>query len=522
MTDAQQQTPQDDKTTADDMQRLSFRMALAFTPAPVLAAIFTGNAPFTFLVFVALTLAAAIIGRRMGGDLTPYIMGAIHVTQAGAFTAAFAGHGWQIDSHMYFFVILAVVATQYHVGSLLLATVLIAAHHLSFSVLLPSLVYPSFTVAENLPRTAMHAIIVLIEAAVLMLSIRQRNAVMAAQRSQSAALEEAQAKAEQLHEQEAAAFAKTKTVVDSLSDALRRMSQKDLTCEINQSFAPEFEQLRHDFNAVVRNLRAVLTEASSTTGQFRASSEQLAGVARGLAQSTQKQAGSLDDASGTMQSLRNALNDMVDSARSANEKAREASDGASHGGDVVTDAMEAMSRIESSSDEIAAIIQVIEDIAFQTNMLSLNAAVEAARAGPAGKGFAVVAAEVQSLAQNTANAASDVKGLIEKSQVHVAEGARLVNATGQSLSEIVAMASDADALVTTINDAISAQASSMSNLSDVVARVERMTKEDAAMGEDMTLLSQQITSGSERLSTQLLSFRLGQGDIDLPRGVAAA
>jgi methyl-accepting chemotaxis protein len=223
-----------------------------------------------------------------------------------------------------------------------------------------------------------------------------------------------------------------------------------------------------------------------------------------------------------MQSLRNALNDMVESARSANEKAREASEGASHGGDVVTEAMQAMSRIESSSDEIAAIIQVIEDIAFQTNMLSLNAAVEAARAGTAGKGFAVVAAEVQSLAQNTANAASDVKGLIEKSQVHVVEGARLVNATGQSLSEIVAMASDADALVTTINDAINAQASSVSNVSDVVARVERMTKEDAAMGEDMTLLGQQITSGSERLSAQLLSFQLGQGDIDLPRGVVAA
>ncbi len=519
MTDAHQPASQD---RVDDMQVLSFRMAVAFTPVPVLAAVFTGHAPTVFVIFAALVLAVTIAGRAIGGDLAPYIMGAVHVAQASAFTAAFAGHGWQIDSHMYFFVVLAVVATQYHVGSLLLATVLIATHHLSFSLLLPSLVYPSFTAAENLPRTAMHAVIVLIETAVLMLSIQRSNAVLAAQKSQSAALEAAQAEAEQLHEQEAAAFAKTTTVVDSLSGALRRMSEKDLTCELDQSFAPEFEQLRHDFNAVVRNLRAVLTEASSTTGQFRASSEQLAGVAKGLAQSTQKQVHALGDASGTMQSLSGALNDMVGSTRSANDKAREASEGARRGGDVVTEAMNAMSRIESSSDEIAAIIRVIEDIAFQTNMLSLNAAVEAARAGSAGKGFAVVAAEVQSLAQNTANAANDVKGLIEKSQTHVAEGARLVNATGQSLSEIVEMASHADTLVTEINAAISAQASSLADVSDVVARVERMTREDASMGEDMTLLGQQITSGSEHLTAQLLSFRLGQSDSDLQRPYVAA
>lgn len=490
---------------------LSFWIAMALSPVPVLAAYVTGNAPGLFL-FVSLMLAGtAIIGLKTGKSLTRLIITATLVGQTVAFTAAFAGQPWQIDAHMLFFVVLAVVATQFHIGSLLLAATLIAVHHLSFSFLLPTLVYPSGDVLQNLGRTVMHAVIVVIETGVLMISIHQRNKLSVEQARQAEALEQAKETARASHAQEMASFEQVTQIVNTLSNALKQLSDRNLTCGIDREFEQGFDPLRQDFNSVVFNLREVISDASMTLAEFGGQSDALANATSGLGGRTQHQVGALANASATMQSLKQSLDEMVTRANAANEKAKQASVGAKEGGAVVSEAMSAMSRIENSSGEIVKIIQVIDDIAFQTNMLALNAAVEAARAGEAGKGFAVVAAEVRTLAQSTANAASDVKQLIGVSKKHVSSGTHLVNATGEALQEIMQKASDADTIVAAINDAILQQADSLAEVTRFMSELDHSTKENAAMVHEMSKLGEAIAAASDRLNEQFSAFTLMEG-----------
>ncbi|PCJ04870.1 MAG: hypothetical protein COB16_17310 [Rhodobacteraceae bacterium] len=175
-------------------------------------------------------------------------------------------------------------------------------------------------------------------------------------------------------------------------------------------------------------------------------------------------------------------------------------------------AVDAMGNIQKSSTEISKIIDVIEDISFQTNLLALNAGVEAARAGDSGRGFAVVAAEVRGLAQRTADAANQVKGLISTSANQVIEGSKLVNSAGQALEDIVKKVSDTNDLIEKISSTSTDQASALSEMADALGSLDSATQTNAAMVEEMSAMSMTMDTKARDLEKTLSQYSFGDSN----------
>ncbi|NTE67571.1 methyl-accepting chemotaxis protein, partial [Agrobacterium tumefaciens] len=192
-------------------------------------------------------------------------------------------------------------------------------------------------------------------------------------------------------------------------------------------------------------------------------------------------------------------------------RAAAVSSSAGRSGEIVRNAVDAMGRIEDSSKRIGQIISVIDEIAFQTNLLALNAGVEAARAGEAGRGFAVVAQEVRELAQRSANAAKEIKTLINRSAEEVGGGVALVRSTGDALEEIVALVNRVDGHVNSIATAAREQATGLQEINTSVNHMDQMTQQNAAMVEETTAASQTLAEESRQLRSLLSRFELGHG-----------
>ncbi|WP_312416788.1 methyl-accepting chemotaxis protein, partial [Shinella sp.] len=222
----------------------------------------------------------------------------------------------------------------------------------------------------------------------------------------------------------------TRVAVEALADGLQKLANGDMTYRIEKSFAGSLDQVRHDFNASVEKLQAVLRSVGSNANAIQAGSAEIRTASNDLAQRTEQQAASVEETAAALEQITTSLKDATKRAEDAGQLVERTRFGAEKSGDVVRRAVGAMSGIETSSREISNIIGVIDEIAFQTNLLALNAGVEAARAGEAGKGFAVVAQEVRELAQRSANAAKEIKALITKSGEQVNLGVALVGETG--------------------------------------------------------------------------------------------
>ena len=182
---------------------------------------------------------------------------------------------------------------------------------------------------------------------------------------------------------------------------------------------------------------------------------------------------------------------------------------AEHSGDVVRDAVAAMSEIEGSAQKISQIIGVIDEIAFQTNLLALNAGVEAARAGDAGKGFAVVASEVRGLAQRSAEAAKEIKALISASSQQVGRGVTLVGETGKVLDRIAGQVTEIAGVVTDIAASAQEQASGLAQVNTAVNQMDQVTQQNAAMVEQATAASHALNGEAEAMARQVARFDLG-------------
>jgi methyl-accepting chemotaxis protein len=185
---------------------------------------------------------------------------------------------------------------------------------------------------------------------------------------------------------------------------------------------------------------------------------------------------------------------------------------AQRSGEVVTQATAAMSAIEQSSAKIANIVGLIEEIAFQTNLLALNAGVEAARAGDAGRGFAVVASEVRALAQRTAEAAKEIKGLISASSRQVGDGVELVTQTGQALESIRATVAEMHGLVSEIASSAREQAVALNEVNTAINQMDQVTQQNAAMVEETTAASHSLAREAETLTGMISRFRLSASD----------
>ena len=268
--------------------------------------------------------------------------------------------------------------------------------------------------------------------------------------------------------------------------------------------------------SVLASLGAMQASLASVVGQVRQASnavtvgsEEIAGGNVGLLQRTEEQAANLQNAASSMEQMTASVKHNADSARQATQVATLASEAAHKGGAVVSQVVSTMGEITASSHKMADIIGVIDSIAFQTNILALNAAVEAARAGEQGRGFAVVAGEVRALAQRSADAAKEIKGLIDGSVAKVEQGARLVGDAGATMTDIVEQAQRVAGLIAEISTATAEQTDGIAQVGEAVAHLDRSTQQNAALVEQSAAAAQALKQQAAQLAQAVSVFRLG-------------
>ncbi|MBP2557973.1 methyl-accepting chemotaxis protein [Neorhizobium galegae] len=307
-----------------------------------------------------------------------------------------------------------------------------------------------------------------------------------------------------------------------LASGLKRLAAGDLLCEIDKEFSEQFETLRHDFNSSVRQLRTALEGVNRTAQSVRSGSDEISTASDQLSKRTEQQAASLEETAAALEEVTTNVKQTSERASEAREIVRDASSRAQSSSTVVSNAVNAMQKIEMASNQISQIIGVIDEIAFQTNLLALNAGVEAARAGEAGKGFAVVAQEVRELAQRSAKAAKEIKTLIGNSEAAVNQGVVLVNDTGDGLKEIAKLVAAVNQHMEAIAIAASEQASGLSEINTSVNHMDQMTQQNAAMVEEMNAAGASLAQESSRLSELLARFETSRNNVRDQRSFAPA
>ncbi|MCB5201433.1 methyl-accepting chemotaxis protein [Neorhizobium sp. T786] len=301
----------------------------------------------------------------------------------------------------------------------------------------------------------------------------------------------------------------------------RCMAEGDLTETMSGDFRGAFAELQVNVNAAVESLRSAMQNVRVSTGTISGSSNELSSATNDLSRRTEQQAAALEETSAALDQITAVVRTSTERAQEATVMVGEAKESAVQSGAVVRNAVEAMGRIEQASNEIAQITNVIDEIAFQTNLLALNAGVEAARAGEAGKGFAVVAQEVRELAQRSAAAAKDIKGLIAKSGEEVAGGVRLVQKTGEALSEIESRVLRINDHIHSIAIAAKEQATGLQEVNTAVNQMDQVTQQNAAMVEETSAATQKLSAEATSLFTMVSQFNIGSAETGHDRAVAS-
>ena len=272
----------------------------------------------------------------------------------------------------------------------------------------------------------------------------------------------------------------------------------------------EIGQLQSALSRMVGNLSETINTVQVASLSIGRASSEIALGNHDLSQRTEHTASRLQATASSMEQLTGTVRQTAESARSADALAHTATDSARRGGEVMEQVVRAMSEIEQASRKINEIIGVIDGIAFQTNILALNAAVEAARAGEQGKGFAVVAGEVRSLAQRSANAAREIKGLIGTSTDRVAEGRRLVEDAGQNMADIVSGVERVTQIISEITQAAEQESDGIGMVNGAVTELDQMTQQNAALVEESAAAAQSLKDQVGNLSQVVGRFRLHQ------------
>jgi methyl-accepting chemotaxis protein len=309
-------------------------------------------------------------------------------------------------------------------------------------------------------------------------------------------------------------------VLGSVSTAMSAVAQGDLTTGIDH-LPPEFRKLEDDFGAMCHAMSNAIAAVSSSAGQIHVGSAEIRAASDDLSQRTESQAAALEETAAAMNQLTQGVREAAEGAAKVNQSVAEAENEARAGGEVVNQAVSAMEGIQRQAQEIGSIVDVIDSIAFQTNLLALNAGVEAARAGDAGKGFAVVATEVRALAQRSADAANNIKGLIGGSVEQVERGASLVSRTGDVFHRIVDKVTSITELASQISEFSQSQAAQLSQINAAIGDMDRMTQHNAAMVEESTAAARNLSDQADELTALVRAFRLSsaQGDRKPPADV---
>jgi methyl-accepting chemotaxis protein len=497
-------------------------------------AIWGAEASFVVLIGGAALLAGTATAAWMTDRTGPATRMATGAAQAGLVALlvyGFTGSPLQIDMHMYFFAALAITAVWVDWRPIVAFTGVTAVHHLALYVVLPAAVFPG---EATLSRVALHAVILVVEAGILLqMTQRMANAFAEANRALEEAqqsrdeagrshedAENARANAEQERAEraraEAAEAEKVRKVVDTLAASLKTMAEGDLTAQINTPFPGDLDRLRVDFNTSLDMLSATLSEVNTNVRSIRSHASELDASANDLSKRTEQQAAALEETSASLEEMASTVSETSKKARDVAGKSDEARETTDRSSSVVRDAVDAMGRIETVSREISQIITVIDEIAFQTNLLALNAGVEAARAGEAGAGFAVVAQEVRELAQRAATAAKEITGLIDKSTTEVAKGVDLVKATGEALGSIAGYVGEINSAIQGIATASQEESTGLHQISQAVAQMDEVTQRNAAMSEETNAVVHELTSQAVSLAELVGRFHLSGSTTHTP------
>ncbi|CAN7310353.1 methyl-accepting chemotaxis protein [Variovorax sp. LjRoot175] len=289
-----------------------------------------------------------------------------------------------------------------------------------------------------------------------------------------------------------------------------RIAQGDLTVPIDLR-KDDSASLLHSIKGMRDSLARVVGEVRAGTDTMATVSGQIAAGNQNLSSRTEEQASSLEQTAASMEELTSTVKQNADNARQANQLALSASEVAVKGGDVVSQVVNTMASINASSKKIVDIIGVIDGIAFQTNILALNAAVEAARAGEQGRGFAVVASEVRNLAQRSAAAAKEIKGLIDDSVGKVDAGSQLVGEAGRTMEEIVGSVKRVTDIIGEITAASHEQTQGIEQINQAITQMDQVTQQNAALVEEASAAAQSMQEQAGNLVEAVSVFRLDAG-----------
>jgi methyl-accepting chemotaxis protein len=293
-----------------------------------------------------------------------------------------------------------------------------------------------------------------------------------------------------------------------VANILSRLSHGDLRETISTEYQGLLGKVKDDANTTVENLSEIVTAIKQATDAISTASQEIAQGNQDLSGRTEEQASSLEETASSMEQLTGTVKQNAENARQANELAGSAQVVAEKGGAVVAQVVQTMGAIHKSSSKISDIIGVIDSIAFQTNILALNAAVEAARAGEQGRGFAVVATEVRSLAQRSAAAAKEIKGLISDSVEKVQSGTRLVDQAGHTMEDVVASIGRVAKIMNDIAAASHEQSSGIEQVSRAITQMDEVTQQNAALVEQAAAAAESLEEQARALTQSVSIFQL--------------
>ena len=292
------------------------------------------------------------------------------------------------------------------------------------------------------------------------------------------------------------------------------ISQGDLTTQIRMQPGDSSSML-HAMQVMQKQLAATVTTIQMSTSTISNASSEIAAGNLDLSSRTEEQASSLGETAASMEQLTATVKQNAENAQQANVLAVSASQVAVRGGEVVARVVGTMDSINASSKKIVDIISVIDSIAFQTNILALNAAVEAARAGEQGRGFAVVAAEVRNLAQRSASAAKEIKGLINESVQTVGAGSTLVATAGETMTEIVASVRRVTDIMSEITAASREQGAGIEQVNQAIAQMDQVTQQNAALVEEAAAAAESLQDQAAQLLKVVAVFKTGDDSAHL-------
>ncbi|WP_428003239.1 methyl-accepting chemotaxis protein [Acidovorax sp.] len=308
------------------------------------------------------------------------------------------------------------------------------------------------------------------------------------------------------------AFTVTRSIVRPVQQgkqAAESIADGDLTHPITTTHNDETGQLLQALATMQSRLATIVGNVRHSAEGVATASAEIASGNNDLSARTEQQASALEETAASMEELGSTVRQNADNARQANQLAMSASTVAIQGGQVVAEVVDTMKGINESSKKIADIISVIDSIAFQTNILALNAAVEAARAGEQGRGFAVVASEVRNLAQRSAEAAKEIKGLIGTSVERVERGSALVDRAGATMSEVVASIRRVTDIMGEISAASSEQSSGVGQVGEAITQMDQATQQNAALVEQSAAAADSLKTQAGQLVEAVAVFRLG-------------